>query len=193
MSDTSEAQAACRFAHEIGYLKRTPRTGWQIAGVPGSIESVADHSLRVSLLAHMIAAQEGANPDRAATLGAYHDVHETRIGDIPHLGRRYVTAADPEAIVKDQTLGMADAAVDAIRAVVAEFEQGQTPEAIGARDADKLDCLLQAIEYGEAGARDIDAWIETSYARLRTTTAIRIADVARSTRPGDWWRAAQTG
>ena len=95
-----------RLAYEIGHLHRTPRSGWAVAGVAAPIESVAEHSHRTSILAFLIAAAEGADANRSATLGAWHDVPETRIGDIPHLGRKYLTAVDPTVIIKDQTEGL---------------------------------------------------------------------------------------
>src|ERR1017187_2458492 len=55
------------FLYEIGLLKRYKRTGWSLAGVPAP-ESVADHSFRASVIASVIAAMEGADPQRAAFL-----------------------------------------------------------------------------------------------------------------------------
>ena len=80
-----------------------------------------------------------------------HDAHETRIGDVPSVGRAYVTTAAPEAISAHQTSGMPDAAAKAFQELTAEFEAGQTIEAQVARDADKLETLLQAVEYQAQG------------------------------------------
>jgi 5'-deoxynucleotidase YfbR-like HD superfamily hydrolase len=55
------------FLYEIGLLKRYPRTGWSLAGVPEP-ESVAGHSFRASVVASVLAALEGADPQRAAFL-----------------------------------------------------------------------------------------------------------------------------
>lgn len=60
--------AVIRFAYEAGHLKHLPRAGWQLAGV-AQPESVAEHSFRVGILAYVIAALEGGNPDRAAAGG----------------------------------------------------------------------------------------------------------------------------
>ena len=79
------------FAHEAGHLKHTPRTGWLLGGVRNG-KSVAAHSYRVAVLAYVIAAREGANPERAATLGLFHDLPETRIGDVP-TGKALAAAA----------------------------------------------------------------------------------------------------
>lgn len=49
--------------------------------------------------------------------------------------------------MKDQTADLDELLAAPIRAVVEEFEAHQTREAVCARDADKLECLFQAIEY----------------------------------------------
>jgi hypothetical protein len=55
-----------------------------------------------------------------------------------------------------------------------------------ARDADKLEMLLQAIEYRDIGIQRVDGWIDTARKDLKTETAQRIADAAitLSPRPG---------
>lgn len=181
-----------RLAWEAGHLKQTPRAGWAIAGAPGRVESVADHSHRVSILAGMIAVMEEADPSRAALVGTWHDVPETRLGDIPHVGRRYLTATDAETVVRDQVDQLPPAVARLAVDAVVEFEQQATAEARCAKDADKLDCLLQALEYQRAGARDVDNWIDTSRASLRTATGNKFAEdaVADEHGPGSWWKHA---
>ncbi|WP_433620987.1 HD domain-containing protein [Nocardia sp. CA-120079] len=68
----------------------------------------------------------------------------------------------------------------------AEFEAQATVEAVCARDADRLECLFQALEYRAAGKTLIQEWITDSRARLKTTTAIRLADAALTTPPLKW-------
>ena len=189
MTDPTDCALAA-FVYEVGYLKRLDRAGWGVAGVPGPVESVAEHSHRTGVLAHLIALGEGANADRAATLGLYHDVPETRIGDIPYLGRRYLTAADADKVVNEQTADLDELLARPIRGVIEEFEAQQTPEAVCARDADKIECLFQALEYRAAGATDLEAWISSSLVALRSETAKHLAHQALSTRPGQWWRNA---
>ena len=75
MNDDAEALAA--FVYELGLLKRIRRSGWWHAGVRDP-ESVAEHTMRVAQLAAIIAAEEGANPERAAFLAIWHDSQETR-------------------------------------------------------------------------------------------------------------------
>src|SRR3954470_21900360 len=111
----AEADGLAGLAFELGVLKRLRRTGWAHAGVRDA-ESIADHSMRVAQLASLIAAEEGADPARAALLAIWHDSQETRTGDIPHTARPYLTARiDPEQITADQVVSLPEAAAKAVR------------------------------------------------------------------------------
>jgi 5'-deoxynucleotidase YfbR-like HD superfamily hydrolase len=154
------------FLFEMGHLKRVPRYWWLLLGIPQS-ETIAEHSFRVGIIGMALAAIEGADVGHTSALCLLHDAHETRIGDVPSVGRAYVTTAAPEAVSSHQTAGMPDAAAKAFQELTGEFEVGQTIEAQVARDADTLETLLQAIEY-QAQGHDTTAWQETSIAALRT-------------------------
>jgi putative hydrolase of HD superfamily len=183
--DQQHAAAVANFAFELGVLKRIRRAGWWHLGVRDP-ESVAEHSLRVAQLATLIAAIEGAEPSRAALLAVWHDSQETRTGDIPHTARPYLDQRSPEVITADQTAELPDTARATVQEAVAEYEAQQTPEAHCAKDADKLECLIQAIEYQDAGYTRVQGWIDSSRNSLRTGTARRIADAALDTSPLAW-------
>jgi putative hydrolases of HD superfamily len=174
------------FLFEMGHLKRVPRSGWLLLGVPQP-ETIAEHSFRVGMVGMALAAIEGVDVGRTAALCLLHDAHETRIGDVPSVGRAYVTTAAPEAVSSHQTAGMPDVAAKAFQELTAEFEAGQTIEAQVARDADKLETLLQAVEY-QAQGHDTTAWQETSIAALRTDGAKQLAQAITAADP-QWWSA----
>jgi putative hydrolase of HD superfamily len=173
------------FVYEIGLLKRYKRTGWLIAGVSDP-ESIADHSFRAATLAGIIAAMEGADPERAALLSLFHDSQETRLTDIPYLAKWYVKRAPNEEVTADQTRGLPAPVAEMISRTVAEYEQKTSQEARCARDADKLECLIQAIEYREHGNENVQPWIDSSLAALQTTSAKNLAAEALNTRSLDW-------
>ncbi|MGH3768628.1 MAG: HD domain-containing protein [Pseudonocardiaceae bacterium] len=183
--DEQHAVAVANFAFELGVLKRMRRAGWWHVGVRDP-ESVAEHSLRVAQLASLIAAIEGAEPGRAELLAVWHDSQETRTGDIPHTARPYLDKPSPEAITADQTASLPDTARKTVQEAVAEYQAQQTSEAQCAKDADKLECLIQAIEYQDAGYVRVQGWIDSSRSSLRTDTARRIADAALRTSPLAW-------
>ncbi|SRR5216683_1476013 len=189
---SGESRDITSFLYEIGLLKRYPRTGWLLASVPAP-ESVAEHSFRASVIASVIAVMEGADPQRAAFLALWHDSQETRTTDLPHLTKRYVTAAANAQVTSDQARPLPPAIGDLIRGAVNEYETGETLEARCARDADKLECLLQAREYEDQGHRNVQPWIDSSIASLHTPSAKQLADEALTQNSLDWLqRARQT-
>ncbi|MBO3753054.1 HD domain-containing protein [Streptosporangiaceae bacterium NEAU-GS5] len=171
--------------YELGVLKRYKRTGWLIAGVRDP-ESIADHSFRTAIIATVIATMEGANPERAAFMSLFHDTQETRITDIPYIGKRYVKAASNENVTRDQTAGIPEAVAAVIGSAVEEYEGHATLESRCARDADKLECLVQAIEYRDQGHANVQPWIDSSLAALQTPTGRRLAEEALKTGSLEW-------
>ncbi|WP_018351705.1 HD domain-containing protein [Longispora albida] len=174
-----------RYVFEVGMLKRAKRTGWWIAGVP-SPESIADHSFRVGIIGAILAAMEGADPARVALLCLLHDTQETRVGDIPHIGRRYLTAAPNEKVTADQVDGCPPEVSMMIQAAVDEYEDKETLEARVANDADKLECLVQAVEYRSQGNANVQPWIDSSLASLKTSSARQLAEAALNTDVIGW-------
>lgn len=183
MTDPSTGIAA--FGYELGILKRIRRAGWWHLGVRDP-ESVAEHSLRVAQLAALLAAEEGGNPERAAFLALWHDAAETRTGDLPHTAQPYLTKPDPRTITADQTADLPEAARDSVCGAVDEYEQRETTEARCAKDADKLEMLLQAVEYRDAGVARVDGWIESARKGLITDSGRRIAEAALVVSPLAW-------
>ena len=179
-------EAVASFAFEMGVLKRMRRTGWWHAGVRDP-ESVAEHSFRVAQLAAMIASVENADPSRASFLALWHDTQETRIGDIPHTAKPYLASSPSnEAVTADQTARLPEGMRKSVQEAVQEYEAQETAESHCAKDADKLECLVQALEYRANGHTTVQGWIDTSYKALRTEAAQRIADAALTTSPLAW-------
>jgi putative hydrolase of HD superfamily len=182
---TDPAAGIAAFGYELGVLKRIRRAGWWHAGVRDP-ESVAEHSMRVAQLAALLAAEEGGNPDRAAYLALWHDSQETRTGDLPPTVGPYLTTPDPRAITHDQTAGLPYAARASVRAAVDEYEDATTTEARCAIDADKLEMLLQAVEYRDVGVHRVAGWIDSARKNLTTETARRVAEAAVALSPLTW-------
>lgn len=175
------------YLHEIGHLKNVDRDGWLFLGVPQP-ESVAEHSFRVGIIGITLATLHGADPGRTAMLCLLHDAHETRIGDISAIGRAYITAAAPEAIAAHQTAATPDEVSKVVQDLVTEFNAAKTPEAQVAKDADKIETLLQATEY-QAQGYDTTAWRENATTALRTDAARQLAQAINSASAHHWWAA----
>jgi putative hydrolases of HD superfamily len=182
---SDDAAGITAFLYEIGQLKRYPRTGWLTAGVP-SPESVADHSYRASVIAAAIAAMEGADPQRAAFLAIWHDTQETRTTDLSHLTKKYVTPTPNEIVTSAQVSHLPAALAGVIRGAVAEYEARATHEARCARDADKIELLLQAREYADQGHPGLRPFMDSALAALQTATARALAAEAIEQGSLDW-------
>jgi len=182
---TGDLAGVAGLLYEFGLLKRYKRTGWLVAGVRDP-ESIADHSFRTAVIASMIAKLEGGDPERAAFMSLFHDTQETRITDIPYIGKRYLKAASNEEVTADQTRGLPGQVAEMVGDAVREYEEKASLEAVCARDADKLECLIQAVEYREQGNQNVQPWIDSSLAALRTVTGKRLADEVLRTGTLEW-------
>ncbi len=185
--DTQTAAGTAALIFEAGTLRDLHRTGWGYDGIRGA-ETVAEHSHRTTVIGIILAAMEGADPARTALLCALHDLHEARIGDLTPLTRRYVTAADPRTVTADQVAAAHPSVRTVLITAVDEHETHLTPEARCAHDADKLDCLIRAIEYRAQGHTAVQPKIDRCYAALQTGAARRLADAALEADPADWQR-----
>lgn len=86
---------------------------------------------------------------RSTGTTTHHDTQETRVGDIPHSGRRYPEAASNERVTADQASAAPPSVAAGVQRVVDEYGNGDSLEVVVAHDADKLDCLIQAAECRE--------------------------------------------
>jgi putative hydrolase of HD superfamily len=183
-----EMEGLTNFLYEMGLLKRYKRTGWLIAGVDNP-ESIAEHSFRTAIIGYVLAVMEGADPAKTAALCLFHDTQETRIGDVPSVGKGYVVTAPNPEVTTDQVAGFPAAVGQAVRELVDEYEGRRSLEARLAKDADKLECLIQAREYQAQGHEDVPPWIETSAAALQSASARQLAEACKQVPPRQWWKA----
>lgn len=142
------------FILSSGYLKGVKRTGWVIKGVE-NVESVADHTWRVALLAMLLADNFGLNKEKLVSMALIHDLGETGIGDIKwEIGARVIASQedkhrDEEKSVRGMIDGLEDS--DSLFALWREFNNQRTPEAKFLKQLDKLEMVFQALEYQQAG------------------------------------------
>ena len=86
-----------------------------------------------------------------------------------------MTAPNPE-VTADQVASFPAAAGQAVRELVEEYEARESLEARLAKDADKLECLIQAREYQAQSHEDVPPWIETSAPALQSPSARQFAE-----------------
>ena len=156
------AQRCVAFLLRCGGLKREKRTGWLRHLQAAQVESVADHSHRVALASLLLCTGDGAARGggadvgaRAALIGLVHDLAEAVTGDTVSLGQ---TAAEKAAKHQEEarvmaafTRGLAPhPSAGVFEELWGEYEGAASPAARAVKDADKLEMMLQALEYETA-------------------------------------------
>ena len=127
------------------------RTGWVDNEIPLP-ESVADHMYRMSMLSFLIT-DEQVNRDELIKICLMHDVAEAKVGDItPYDGvskeeKRRLEEAAIREILGD--IGQAAIGDEMLRLWMA-YEEGNSPTALVAKQLDKFEMIVQAVEYEAA-------------------------------------------
>ena len=73
-------------------------------------------------MAFALAVMEGADPAKTAAMCLFHDTQETRIGDVPSVGKAYVVTAPNVEVTSDQVADFPGEAGQAVRDLVEEYE-----------------------------------------------------------------------
>ena len=151
-------------------------------------ESVADHTVRAMFIAFVIAKMEGANAERAALINAIHDLPETRINDLHKIAQNYFTNKREveKKVIDDQLSQLPGGISSALRELVADHDSNNIEQVI-ARDADLLECAIQAREYVEQGYSAAQNWIDNTEGLLVTESAKRLFELVKRTKPSDWY------
>ncbi len=177
-----------RYVYEAGMLKRTARSGWWAEGIKHP-ESVADHSFRTAVIAFILSRMEGldeAAACRVCTAAVFHDVHEARLGDMNKITSRYVhvTRELEKGIEAEQRQGMPPVVRDALASALDLGEKERTIM----KDADYLECAVQAREYADAGNSGTRSWVDTIGKKLKTASAKKLHSRLRTLGSNSWWQ-----
>ena len=187
--DEATAASLLAFLGLAGELKTVRRQGWVDRGVPRA-ESVAEHSYRAALMGLVLGELAGLDGVRLAAILLIHDLPEARAGDLtPYRNlladglalnealTRWRELAVPERLADDrrdklrrEATAMAEAVQDLPQALAerltqlwAEYAERSTPEGRFAVQIDKIEALLQAVEYQRAGhAADVNNFLRTA-------------------------------
>jgi putative hydrolase of HD superfamily len=180
---------ALNFFAEAGLLKRIKRSGWWVAGIDDP-ETVAEHSFRTAVIAYYIAHVEEVDPYKAVTMALFNDIHEARINDLHKMGHYYIEFRDAEKKVFFDQIEYLDGRVkSALHRSRDEYDKQQTNESVVARDADILECLVQAKEYFESGHLTAKKFFQIAPGHLKTKTAQKLWKQIKSWDSHDWWQS----
>ena len=173
---------------EAGLLKYVKRSGWWVAGIKDP-ESVADHCFRCAIMGYYIAHLEGASPFKVMCMTLFNDIHEARINDLHKMGHHYIDFKDAEKrVFYDQILHLDKRVSCELSTFRLEYDQQKTKESVVARDADILECLIQAKEYYDRGFTKAKRFFKTAPSKLKTRSAKRMWQNIRVWDSSQWWQ-----
>ncbi len=161
------------FFIEIGRLKRMPRRGWVINRIKNP-ESIAEHIFRTSLMVWILGEKKGLDREKLLKLILIHDLCEVYAGDItpydrilpknkkklaelmrtwPRFSKTQKEKTEQKKYRKEWkalaklTKNLAPELRKEIKKLWLDYRKGLTKEGRFARQADKMENLLQALEY----------------------------------------------
>jgi len=152
------------YFHMLERLKTTKREGWKRFGISRG-ESISDHMYRMSLMTMLCPSALAAKLDMAKCMKMclIHDMAESLVGDItpvegvpkPEKSRREAETMD---YITRGLLGNVEGGDvgKAIRDIWQEYEDSKTLESHFVHDIDKMELLLQMVEYEKRGQRKLD-------------------------------------
>jgi putative hydrolase of HD superfamily len=177
-----------KYIFEAGMLKRTSRSGWWAEKIKHP-ESVADHCFRTAVVAFILSKMEGHSDEDArklCTAAVFHDMHETRLGDMNKITQRYINLRDYEdKVEEDQVKGMPKEIGSSILSVLDELSE---EEKVLLKDADYIECAFQAKEYLDTGHKGAESWIKSIETRLQTESAKKLIARLKEQDSNSWWK-----
>lgn len=181
-------EAAVDFFAEAGLLKHVKRSGWWVAGIKDP-ESVAEHCFRTAVIGFYIAHLEGVDPYKTVVMALFNDIHESRINDLHKMGHYYIDFKDAEKkVFKDQVTQLDGNIRSVLEKMRHDYDHQQTKESIVARDADILECLLQAKEYYDRGHTGAKIFFKRAPDYLKTKSAQKMWATIEKWDSHLWWQ-----
>jgi len=185
---SGETSELVRFMFELGQLKRVKRSGWWLIGIKDP-ESVAEHSFRAGLVGYILAKMEGVDADKVMKMCLIQDLCEARLNDLHKLGHRYIDFRGYERqALKEQLERLPDSIRDEFLVLFDEYATDSSREGIVARDADLLECALQAREYADSGYIEALGWHTAVEPLFKTSGANLLFKELRSSDSNSWWK-----
>jgi putative hydrolase of HD superfamily len=152
------------FFHMLERLKTTKREGWRRFGLNHG-ESISDHMYRMALITLLCPASLSSKLDlaRCTRMALVHDMAEALVGDITPMdnvvkSEKSRREAETMDYICDGLLGKVGGGLQAeeIKAVWWEYENDETLEAHFVHDVDKMELLLQMVEYERSAEGRLD-------------------------------------
>lgn len=164
------------FVQEIGKLKDIERTGWKIYSVRNP-ESVSDHCFRTAMLALLYAKEAKLDVNKCVKMALIHDIQEVYTGDIATRAKEsdQVVSNNKKKIIENKAMKkllrkLPQNERKELYSLWSELEEQKTAEAKFVNDMDKIEMVLQALEYKKykRTSKNLYEFFLTSEGRIET-------------------------
>ena len=143
------------FSECMGKLKVIKRSGWISHVGVTEPESVADHSFRCAILAMCIGDLINVDTEKLIRMLLLHDVQEALTGDYDSYAKKeigiYKVKSQERTAIEDILSLLPPNLKRRYISLWEEYEDQMTFEAILANDIDKIEMVMQALEYEKEG------------------------------------------
>ncbi|KAG0649475.1 HD domain-containing [Hyphodiscus hymeniophilus] len=169
----ANSESPIPFFHMLERLKTTKREGWRRFGIDKG-ESISDHMYRMSLITMFAppSLTSRINIPHCSKMALVHDMAEALVGDITPVdgvpkhekNRREATTMD---YFTNSLLGRVNGGITGqeLRAIWQEYEDSETLESKFVHDVDKLELILQMVEYERSHEHQLDlgefSWVSS--------------------------------
>jgi putative hydrolase of HD superfamily len=184
MKDSFEdsIQGIVNFIFEASVLQNMQRSGNVFLG--SGKQTVGSHIFRTILIGFLLSKLANADTGKVMQMCLFHDIEETRTGDLNYLQQKYVKSDDRKAL--ENAVDNLPSKDDILE-LVNEYEALKTIEAKLAKDADTLELLFYLKEELDKGNLQAENWINHAQKRLITDVAKKLLPGLKNTKYYDWW------
>ncbi|XP_074570345.1 uncharacterized protein LOC141826921 [Curcuma longa] len=151
-------------------LKTTKRKGWIKHGIDHP-ESIADHMYRMALMSLVAGEIPGVDRERCIKIAIVHDIAEAIVGDItPSDGIPKAEKSRREQEALDEMCRILGGGLmaDEIQELWQEYENNSSTEASLVKDFDKVEMILQALEYETEHGKILDEFFISTAGKFQT-------------------------
>ena len=172
--------------YEIGTLRKLKRS--YILHMLQDVESVAEHSQRVTLIAFFLAHELEVDVYKVVLMAMFHDLVEARTGDLNWHQKSYATIDEDKAT--EAQLKLMGKSSQMVRKILEEYRERKSLESQVAKDADCLDYFLALQELALQGNQEAIRRIKEDNERdiLYTDKAKEFFDLIMQMKPNQWYQ-----
>lgn len=168
---------------EARMLKDLRRSGYAFLGA--GHESIAEHTFTTAFICLTMARlMPGADSEKLMAMALVHDLPEARTGDHNYVNKKY-NVVDEEKAIRHFSRGIPFGGE--MKALIDEFNLGETLEARLANDADQISFILELKKLKDLGATSPEEWLPLVLGRLKTDTGRDLAAQIMESRWDEWW------